>query len=270
MQSLEKTLADVEWLRRNLRAEIILQEGEEGRGHYESVEVYDELSDTSAFYGMSHSQEQWVFDESGKPRITEPDIKKREKAEQQLQHLYDSSEWYSGRYEAGRALGKSSAELDSQINTWLELLKEKALLPKTYQVAIGECLVGFENDEWGNHFPLTSIVYEERPIPENIELKRNAVKDIIKLYQLSKSPKAKETLRGIYKTKNQCWFWGIEVDNRLHSDKEEITEAGKALGYNGLRIWAYEHPRITSSIIFGVAVIVPTTIAIILKEYLSR
>ena len=69
MESLENVLKKIEDLRRDLSAEIVVQE---------EMESYEEY----------HTGYKFLY----QPRIVEPDTKTRESARQQLQQIYDSTE----------------------------------------------------------------------------------------------------------------------------------------------------------------------------------
>jgi len=113
MVFLEDVLNQIEELKNGLSAEIVLQEAE---WHWQAANLPHQ------FPGDNDSIT--TFPITDKPRITEPDIKKREAARVQLQRIYDSSEWYSGRYEAGMALSIDEKELGKKAAEWIIRLKD--------------------------------------------------------------------------------------------------------------------------------------------------
>jgi len=110
MESLEDVLSHVESLRKDLGAEIVVNRG---KGHWENVC----LIDNSYGIWVSSYEDQFVIDE---PRIAHPDTERREKAKKDLEQVYDSNEWYSARYVAGRALGINP---DCKPKKWVSELK---------------------------------------------------------------------------------------------------------------------------------------------------
>lgn len=87
-------------LSRDLLAVIVVQEE---RGHVESWEKRGKGDEGRNPYV---SESDWIIDE---PRITKPDMGKREAARKELQQIYDSSKWYQfiRRYFATRTLKSS-------------------------------------------------------------------------------------------------------------------------------------------------------------------
>ncbi|MEI7719041.1 MAG: hypothetical protein WCI72_04180 [archaeon] len=112
---LENILQKVEFLRKDLFAEIIVKEEVEEVGYWTES-------------GRNHSQVQgedvWVITRYGEPQITKPNTEKRELAKTQLQQIYDGGEWYSSRYRAGEALKIPKEEFDKKIVEWIGYLKK--------------------------------------------------------------------------------------------------------------------------------------------------
>ena len=119
MKPLQGMIEEVRNLKSDLNAEIIVQE-EEGHEEYYSTHV------GSPSYNSSYYVEwegEYVVD---KPRIVEPDTEKRQAAREKLQHLRESSPWYTVRYLAALALGIDGERLDKTVE---ELLAQLALDP---------------------------------------------------------------------------------------------------------------------------------------------
>ncbi len=53
-----------------------------------------------------------------------PDTVRRGAAKSQLQQIYASCEWYSGRYKAGEAIGHDDEVLEIHLNGWIKTLAE--------------------------------------------------------------------------------------------------------------------------------------------------
>jgi len=113
MEDLETSLRKVEDLRRDLSAEIVVQDEE---SHIEQKAIYDVTGSRDG----AHAANVEYIDENiiDKPRITKPDTQKREAARQALQQLYGYSEWYSARYSAGKELGQT-LQIKEKVNLWL-------------------------------------------------------------------------------------------------------------------------------------------------------
>ena len=109
-QTLEETLAEVEELRRGLGAEISV-------GGHEEEGLWVGGSRGGNSPGYYEIEPGWVKDYV-------PDTQKQEEARQKLQQVYETSEWYSVRYAAGRALGKNREELFSKFMSIINNLKE--------------------------------------------------------------------------------------------------------------------------------------------------
>jgi len=251
MESLEKTLSHVESLRRDLGAEIVLQEGTEGRT--ETTIGFDK------YWLPEESTEYFI---PGTPRITEPDTQKQADARAELLQVYDSSEWYSARYLAGKASAIEPKELDKQMNEWLADLKKKAWLPVTKEVVVKQHV--YTEHYIGDEKPSTYVLTDTEPriIEENILPRRNARRDLIRLFQASNSPKAEKILKDIA---NMSWDKGYP-----YQDKEGIIESGQALSYSKFRIWSCLHPGLTLIGGFAVAAGAALGAANGISHYLAR
>jgi len=225
METLEKTLGHVESLRRDLRATIKIGE------HY--------VEDPGVWVGGSRGGNcPGYYDTepfSGYVDDYGPDTQKQEPARQKLQQVYDSNEWYCARYEAGRILRKDDNELLELIHKGVCDLRKRVRKTRIEKVKIGE------HEEPGEFYTPTewpgrdgdlqrkpgNMVddYEDKEVPD-ADARILAFKDIRNLFMLSKS----EIVRALI---NECY------DNDLNEIKKQ---AGRALGYSELKIWAHEHP----------------------------
>ncbi|VVB78094.1 Uncharacterised protein [uncultured archaeon] len=208
MEKLEDVLMQVESLRRDLNAEIVIQEGTEG--HYEDREVYDILSYT------------WWIEPGGyvegEPRIAKPDTEKQETARKRLQETYNSCDWYSARYLAGNALGINSEILNKETDNWILDLKKRVQLSTTETVEVKSTERRFLYDDYSKD-TITSNDYED------VEVTSQKSVDILE--NLDSKTRAREDLKYFY--------YNLP-------DKDMRKKAGKSLGYSSLRIWARENP----------------------------
>ena len=219
MEPLEVVLRRTEDLRRDLSAEKVIQE-----------EIWEEgeeiLGDSSWNYGMPTGK----YEKSVRtqPEIKEQDTQKRESAKQELQRVYDSSEWYSARYFARRALG--DLKLENLPNLWLSELEKRVNATKTLMKEVddghyaevyqeGRGYYGGSSPKW-----VPNII--EKPFDEpDKEVRIKAIDDYKELLRLSNSSPIKELIKKAYRK------------NELASVRRA---AGKSLGYSMLRIWIHE------------------------------
>ena len=106
MERLEDVLSHVESLKDDLTANI---QDEKGR--------WEEVITGGSRGGNCYSGEDVYF--INQEAI--PNTEKREAARKELQKLYDSSEWYSARYNAGKSL---ELDVDSQLESWIDNLRK--------------------------------------------------------------------------------------------------------------------------------------------------
>lgn len=200
-QSLEETLGEVERLRRDLSAEIVVQEEKIEHISYEipgqQPKGYSGIGDDN--YYIPDSWDEYVVKI---PRIAHPDLGKQDAATRRLWNLYDSCEFYSARYMAGKALGIKDRKLNSQINKYLRELERMIYLPINERVGAEHQVYvnpfagdGDGHPAWCGGLTETVITYEERPIPENIELIKKAREDLIKLFLISRNVNVKRVLK---------------------------------------------------------------------------
>jgi len=241
MKTLEETLGRVENLRRDLSAEIVLQEekshDEKWVRYTSKVEISREdvrnLYNTGSGDIVIYNQEMvWVgplekepakrpkglreeFNRKiiDQPGIKKQDTKKRADARAELLHVYEVCEWYSVRYLAGICLG-SPEKFNNDIESWTEEL-EKGIL------SVSEKIRGYQELE---KMKKETLVPDYRYVPD--EAKRiSSAQDLARLFQFSRNEKAKQLLIDSYKSN--------EVS-------EVRVEAGRALGYSRFRIWFHE------------------------------
>jgi len=260
MDSLEAVLRKVADLGRDMSAEIVVQEE---ISHEEAIPGSDRGSGPCSFDKVWDYE--YIID---KPRITEPDAQKREAAEQKLQQIYDSSEWYSARYVAGIALSVDAQNLGRILNEGLlELkiqLKSKKNSGRTKSVAVGS-----HDEEDTSLAPLPSCDrhagpdtvyraitdYEERSIfVPDTKMRLKGLADAKKLYQLTNSVAVKGLLEESYKN---------------NESKEVRGSAGQALGHSGARIWVNEHPVGAGAAVIG-ATGAAAAMVYTLVQYLSK
>jgi len=278
MEKLEDVLVQVEKLRRDLSAEIVVQEEE---GHRFSL---DELTGTGGsdaiWVRAEHAVGNWIVD---KPEITKPDTQKQEPARQKLQQLYDISEWYSARYIAGRALGINEDTLFQQIQEWINGLFKKTRVRGRYE-EIWEHTGGYA--EGFDIYYGTEFVPNEKGSIEKFELEKipGAREDLITLYKSSQTKDIRK-MCGRLLDYPEAGFLIDEIligstltalelrkiyDTTLiwKGCKEAKLKAGRALGHGTLRIWAHENP-ITATI-SGIAVGAASGLGYLIYQYLNK
>ena len=122
MESLEVVLRKVGDLKRDLSAEVIIQEEKGHYEHSEGVWVGGSRGGSNPGYYETEPSESFVVDQY---EIKAPDTQKIESARTQLQQIYDSSDWYSARYVAGKTLNIDIPILAVQVNKYLDELTIK-------------------------------------------------------------------------------------------------------------------------------------------------
>lgn len=268
MEKLEQTLAEVKRLEEDLSAEIVLGFSEE------TIEVWkEEFGDSSWNYGCPTGKT-YLTTETIEIPIKEPDAKKREDARQGLQKIYDSSEWYFARYAAGRVLTIEETRIKSDLEKWLDILCKDARLNWGYNAPITRgCTPDFQPDN-GEEFVITD--------KEAYSKVNKAKKDLRIFYRVLRSkenlskigealdiPKPK-TLSDIILSRRHLDFNHEELETIYsYGYGKARVEAGKALGYSPLRIWAHENPA--SATISGIAAAgAASGLGYFLYQYLSR
>lgn len=153
-----------------------------------------------------------------------PDEEKRNSAQTQLLQIYDSSEWYSARYSAGRNLG---IDVTEKIPEWINELRENLnadiiVQEKKSHIEVihhdGLVVGGERADSY--RWDEDEIIIDQPEIKKpDIEKRKKADADLTALIsRLNYSEKIE-----LYKSHN--------YDIR--------TKAGKALGYSNFRIWLH-------------------------------
>ncbi len=273
LQCLEDAFGQVLKLERDLSAVIVHQEEV---GHYEQEKQHLDYYEVDNFYYVDI------------PRIAEPDVQKRDAARQQLQQVYDTSNWYSARYVAGRAFG---AEVNSQAIDWIEqLAKVINDHPVSKYIKVGEHEVYEDVQSWDYKrwysVPAGTVEdFDNVPIPENIEVNNNAREDLKKLYNLTvrtlpgKLRKATGHVLGLGSLKvaetelihdGQLNEHELEEVYEYSKNKGFRSQAGKKLGYSSIRICVHEHPLV-SKLIGGIAAAgAASGLGYVIYQYMTR
>ena len=218
------------------------------------------------------------------------DTQRRESARQQLQQTYDSSEWYSARYVAGRALNLSKEKMNRDMDSWLvELTNQlKSTKEGRRKVIVGShfvCMGGGgvmsscdahagPNDSDRKYEEVDD--YKERLFDlVDFEKRQNTIRDARHLFQLTKSPKAKTFLESVYVGKFDSLLDEAPEDVNAYRHgvnlglKSKIrTEAGKALGYSSLRVWVHEHPVVAA--FSGTTLGIASLFGYMMYQYMAR
>jgi len=183
----------------------------------------------------------------------EPSMEEREAARAALRQIYDSSEWCTARYAAGKSLGIG---VDGQLEQWLEELKTELFAtrqePRTYTVFGGYEEYGPKGWYGGSNRVDTSSKITTTTDMVDREKRLKAVRDVGGLLRLSKSPEPEEFLRTIYNAsyyelleKPDQYSVRDEVDGRGSNKRTGFIprlrrQAGKELGYCWLRTFEHE------------------------------
>ena len=181
-----------------------------------------------------------------------PENQKKELMRIELQQIFRSSEWYSARYAAGKALGMNHEELDRQVITWaseleVELAAKKEEIKHITYKELEHVYFPVKRyyDEYDDEYIEVWKEKEEISHVVDKDKRLRTIRDIGELYKLSKSPLARSQLRRVY-------------------NEEDIPqlrrEAGRELGYNEFRIWIQVHP-IT---IISAGILIATTVFILI------
>ncbi|MDP2925892.1 MAG: hypothetical protein Q8N99_05975 [Nanoarchaeota archaeon] len=208
------------------------------------------------------------------------DMQKRESVKQQLQQVYDLSGWYSARYAAGRALGIGDEELDSQINSWLEVLAKDISNEGADWKYYGEdspnfdifCPRGrefviYDKKVWDKFCTAKNDLRYLYKIVDN-RIVRQKISLLLKITEIDFL--TDEMLKGFNLSKDEL----RRIYRRCESMEDECSAyylgrvaclAGKQLGYNSLRIWAHENP-LRATVIAGAI----SGLGYMLYQYLSR
>lgn len=248
MESLETELRRIEDLRRDLSATLIVKEG---YSHKENVEVSEQVCDGwSVGVRTEYRTEQR---EVNVPPEHKPDEQTRETARAELQQAYDSSEWYSAKFVAGKCLDIS---VDKQLNSWLTDLRHKMDLPISESVATervkGYTTDGYNDKRWD--VPVYETVWGEEPLENNRDSIRKSIQDVATLFQFTTRDDARDLLKRTYH----------------HNPLSDVRKnAGRAIGYSSVRIWTHEHP-VAATLIGIAAVGAASGLGYALVEYFSK
>ena len=170
MDDLETTLKKVEDLRRDLSAEIVVEEAVTHLGYLHEVPKGlrgDEGRHLSLEEIQYYQEQGEIVDRSA---VMGPDMQKREAAKIQLQQVYNSSEWYSARFEARGALNINNKPLEDELKEWIQQLSD-------------DLCAGEEREKWGQ-LPVSYTQYGP-PLTEffpDIETQNRAHKDLEHMY----------------------------------------------------------------------------------------
>jgi hypothetical protein len=229
MEPLEAVLRKVEDLRRDLTAEKVVGKKQVKRmqERYETDEEMGlrqncALSETATYRGRDtvHTLVDAMED------VKQPHIEKRESAKTQLQHIYDSSEWYSARYVAGNCLSVSSTELEGKLKEWIIRLMSDLDVITAISVPSTLAEDGYDPISNGHSYNPTT---QRNKIVSDTEKRKQAIKDTGNLFALSFHHNAvRDLLQNTY-DKN--------------SDRGTREEAGRYLGKSKLAIWFHELVR---------------------------
>ncbi len=120
MKSLEDAIKEVERLKRDLSAKIIIQE---------KIDHLEEVGSSGGPCSFDKSYDyEYIVDQH---EINKPDTSKTEPAKAELTSIYNSSEWYSARFAAGYALGFEYEKLKDDLEGWLKQLTLELHVPET-------------------------------------------------------------------------------------------------------------------------------------------
>jgi hypothetical protein len=205
MQSLEDELNAIKYLKIDLTATITSKEEVPSR----HPDIYLEEVPTSLRL------------------ITYPDTQKRENATKSLENIYNSSDWYSARYSAAKALDKDYCTCE-KMNQWFNNLKD--------QLKITKKEFRYKGKELWDSRGLSRVNAKETTV--------NVLKDLGKLAKISKCPALKDFLIKEY---TKPWDSESEYEEAgsiyktWNSEYKEFIriEFGKALGHSNFSIKTY-------------------------------
>ena len=236
MPTLEEELVEVRSWCSDLSATHVVQQEE---GHWEAPEMKAGVDyDPKTWIVYGDPKDEWVID---KPEQREPDMYRREQAQEALQDRYERSSWHSVKYTAARALGVDEKTLNDHIVKWTADLARRLKATRTEAVKVGEHEEeggeGYTNRGWGDRDSggyaawgekrtYTVDDYEDRTV-EDMPTQCAALEDAAALFHASGADPAKDLLTDTYRHNN---FSALR------------RQAGEALGYSRPRIWAHEHP----------------------------
>jgi hypothetical protein len=160
----------------------------------------DEEYDVDSVY-----EDKKIIDQS---RVMGSDVERQEVARVRLQEIYESSEFYSGRYKAGRVLGVPIIELGKDVEKWVSELEVGLWATRGDE---GE----FENSSEGGGGYVKSKVPDKKK-------RMMFVEDVVELYKICGSSRVEELLKDVYR-ENEV----VDVRKR----------AGKGLGKGMLRLF---------------------------------
>ena len=219
MKNLEDELNKVDKLKNDLFSEIVIQE--ETPGHYERVTKFWKggCGDEGRNFG-TYEENELV---EGSPRLAEPDTKKRQSARVELEKIFNSSDWYSVRYSSALALGK--LEVESKIPEWLDDL-------------VGKYVFGDDDTKEKAREDL-SYLYSHSMRKDNrfkIGLALGKSNEEIlcdEILRCDGSYVSQEELKSVFEVGvNKRSDYGLKLPRKA------IIIAGKALGYNPIKIRA--------------------------------
>lgn len=234
MESLEAEFRRIEDLRRGLSTEVLIYEG--GKIFKKVWEPYG--PQVRGGLGLGHYKMKEVTEHF----VKGPNTQKRKAARNELQQIYDSSEWYSAKYAAGNALSLDLNQLKLQTEEWITDLvvnqlnaeiivqEEKSHIEVT---PINGPVVGGERADSYRYDEEERVIDQPEIKSPDIEKRKKADSDLTALINMFGFPKK----RKLYRSHNP----------------DISTRAGKALGYSKLRIWVHEHPILIGLTILGSA-----------------
>ncbi len=256
-------LERIEYLRRDLRAEIVVQKGE---SHHEEQYFPGGPSRKVDEYIEAEWKMVEVID---KPRITQPDTEKREAARQELQGIYDTTDLCSVRYVAGSALGIDRHTLADQARRELssapredaerlynvlytaichydDLGPPRELEHVDYSPTRSLRVVSARARE-KDHDSLRidagrALGYPEGLILGDSQVLSRDAEELGKIYREGRNEKvrerAREKLRDIicYERPGLLPAW-LYHEHKRPGDVERFRQAGEELGYSSFRMW---------------------------------
>jgi hypothetical protein len=265
VQSLEEVLGQVDVLRRDLTAEIVVQEEETSEIPDYGSGWDDYMNDAYSPGGLKYRSE--VI----KPRIAHPDTQRQEEARQKLQESYNSSDWYSVRYVAGRALGIRDNQPGGRLSSWVRNLEGQLSAEIVVQEGEGHTEKGIVGVKIGDNLGVPGCNYsgpsgffESFDFPSSYESSNEYVID--KLRIAHPDTKIRERAR---KDLDRLTSELRKTYDNSSINFEERKAVGKALRYSDSKIWTDEHPIVATFSGLAAAGVV-SGIGYMLYQYLSR
>jgi len=219
MKDLEQTLENIKRLKRGLHAKIIISESTTIPKYKVGGCTCDGFNSYKTFVDIEeYDGEEYV------PAVTTPDVKEQANARREMQEVHETCEWYSGRYESGKALKIPIQELNKEVDLWIDILKVRVLYSEKESFSVSD-----DNK--------TNAICDLKKMYKRLGLKEQRY-NVSKLLNISEIDFLCDEL-----SRNCCDLDGSELKELYCSNNvssETRKAAGRKLNYWLPRIWLNE------------------------------